>query len=142
MDFYLDFAIKDDIIKDILQQIFPNLQIWNSFYVEIEKSKEHQHLFFETQMNEEILEFGFSIEVYSKFLQEKDFYEYEIAKVLSAQLNTRVLIPYILPTDPTDPYYDLIFMENKVFLADDIDTNWGGEDTDNLIKILHELKDF
>lgn len=65
--------------------------------------------------------------------------EIYIAQKISNDHNLRTLVAFTYPDAPSDPYYDLLFENGKVYLADDYDTSFG-DGTENLIKIIREYE--
>ena len=140
-DMYLDKKIEIENIKDRLENLFPELFV---FYYDFNNDSPNEldsnnpnHIFFNTSYNKEKLEFGYVISIYRTPDQDHQERALFIAKAFSDFFEVRILVPYTNPDKPNDPYYDIIFENSKVFLADDCDTNFG-DDTDGLVKILKE----
>lgn len=81
-------------------------------------------LVFNVEFAEEKTEFGCEISIYRTpeiNSQERAIF---IGRQLAGMLQIRVLVPYTSPTEPDNPYLNLIFENNKTYLADDSDTNF------------------
>jgi hypothetical protein len=145
-DIYLDKEIEIESIKERLSNLFPELTV---FYYDFNRDSPNEldnnnpnHIFFNTSYNKEKLEFGFVISIYGT--PEHDYQERAlfVAKAFSEFYGLRILVPYTNPYKPDEPYFDIVFENGKIFLADDCGTSFG-DDSKGLVKILEEypLKD-
>jgi len=140
-DIYLDKKIEVENIKERLLDLFPDLAV---FYYDFNNdspskldSNNPNRIFFNTSYHEAKLEFGFVISIYGtsdKNSQERGLF---IAKAFSDFYGVRVLAPFTNPDKPDDPFYDIVFENGKIFLADDCDTSFG-DNSNGLVKILGE----
>lgn len=140
-DIYLDRKVDTEEIGKKLQNLFPGLSVFYYDFIDdpptdldIENSN---HIFFNTDYQKEKLEFGFKVSIYRTPDENSNERAMFIAKSFSDSFKVRTLVPFVFPQDPQDPYYDIIFYDEKIFLADDDNTSFG-DDTDGIIKIIKE----
>lgn len=140
-DIYLDRKVDIEEIGKKIHNLFPSLSVFYYDFKDIPPTdldiENSNQIFFNTYYQKEKLEFGFIISIYRTPDENSNERAMFIAKSFSDSFKVRTLVPYILPQDPQDPYYDIIFDNGKIFLADDCSTSFG-DDTDGIIKIIKE----
>ncbi|MFC7346157.1 hypothetical protein ACFQO9_05405 [Chryseobacterium zhengzhouense] len=140
-DIYLDRKVDTEEIGKKLHNLFPSLSVFYYDFKDIPPTdldiENSNQIFFNTYYQKEKLEFGFTISIYRTPDENSNERAMFIAKSFSDSFKVRTLVPYILPQNPQDPYYDIIFDNGKIFLADDCSTSFG-DDTDGIIKIIKE----
>lgn len=140
-DIYLDNKLEIGCIKERLFNLFPELfPFYYDFNSESPKefdSSNPNHIIFNTSYQEEKLEFGFAISIYRTPDKDHQARALFIARAFSDFYGIRVLVPYTNSDKPGYPYYDIVFENGKIFLADDCDTNFA-DNSDGLVKILEE----
>lgn len=140
---YVDSKIDIEDIRHILSSLFPDLKFFCYNFYEDEPEgldlNNPDHVVFNTIEDTHRKEFGFNISIYKMpdlGQSERALY---IGQKISEKLNQRVLVPFSLPESPNDPYYDIIFDQGKVYLADDCDTSFA-DNAEGLVQILGEYQ--
>lgn len=140
-DVYVNQQLSSQQIKATLTRLFPALDIfyWDCMYDKLPAFNKNNpaDVFFTTHLNQEKLEFAFNISMWrtpEQFVEERALY---IGQQIAIEYQVKVLVPFTNPEDSSNPYYDIIFENGKVYLADDFNTNFA-DDTKELIKIIRE----
>ncbi len=123
---YSDTALEDAFIRNTIENLFPVLQVFMWDFTAEQPvgyhDKDPHHIFFNLYSDLNKPEFAHTISIYrlpESHSQERSLL---IGRALSLKVNTRILVPYIHPQEPENPYYDILFIQGKTFLADDYNT--------------------
>lgn len=141
-DIYLDKKIDNDLIKGILESLFPDLIIFYWDFIDESPagfgSENDDHIVFNTSFHDDKKEFGFVISVYRTPKEDSQERALLLGKKISVEFNIRVLVPFVHPEDIGYPYYDIIFNKGHSSLADDSDTNFA-DGTEGLVKVIGDF---
>jgi hypothetical protein len=135
--------LEDAQIKLFLQEIFPGLKAFQCDFqsgMEPEigfNAEDPSHILFENYFNRDKLEFGTQITIYRSPDAHSEERAMFIARKLSQKFNSKTLIAYDNPEDPS-PYYVLVFQNGQSYLASDVDSGLADEGTQP-IKIIREI---
>ncbi|MFN5982104.1 MAG: STM3941 family protein [Fluviicola sp.] len=139
---YFDNPIEQTEIQNELSRLFSGLTFffvnWDTDFEEIGLDiKNPHHIYYDLRWDEDKLEFRFTLSIW--FNESYEFQELScfLGKHFSDFFNCRTIIGFNLPSNPQDPYYSLVFENQKCFLVDDSNTNFG-DNTDKLIECIHE----
>ncbi len=145
----VDGNLSTEAIKETLASMFPTLRVfeWNIFIsseqpdggeeIEGYESNNPTHVFFAKQFISGRPEFKWQISFFMNVGDDASEREMAIAQKLSAVDGIHTLVGFTHPDYPSNPYYSIVFIDGKSYLADDsyFDFN-GDEDSQELIKIL------
>jgi hypothetical protein len=139
-DIYLDKLLNKDQILITLSEVFSELTVFHyNFNDDIPEKLDlnnPNHIFFNTEEEFDAKEFSFKISIYRTpevHHQERELY---LGKIFSEKYKIKILIPFVKPDEPNDPYYCIVFENGKIFLADDSEID--NSNNTGMIKILQE----
>lgn len=101
-------------------------------------TQNENHKNYSVDVNQEIVEFQNCITLWRMPEENSNQLSLFIGKKLSDKFGIRVLIPYTIPGKEFDPYWNIVFKNNKSFLVEDFDTNFGESSNKKLLKIQNE----
>ncbi|TGE28973.1 hypothetical protein [Hymenobacter metallicola] len=129
-DMYLGRELTAVQIQEFLQSVLPGLTVfpWALLLGEQEPmafdSGNPAHIFFEV-LPSEVPQFPWHLAIYRTPSEDEEARALWFAQQLSARFGLVVLVPFIHPQKPHDPYYDIVFEQGKSYLADDRETDFG-----------------
>jgi hypothetical protein len=140
-DIYLDNELNVQQIKNCLLLLFPDLEVFyydfNDFPSKDLVDDNPDQIFFNKTSFLNKKEFKFKISIYrtpNENYEERQIY---IGQQFSNDFNVRVIVAFKKPDDPSNPFYNLVFENGKIYLADDNDTSFA-DCTEGLVKIIKE----
>jgi len=136
---YSDSDLKEDLIQNSLNELFPKLIFFNWDMnspppVKFD-SQNPLHVIYYSHYDSEKIEFPFCLTIQRTpeiDSQEREIY---IVRHLHKKTNTRYLVGYTDPDQPDYPYFSLIFENDQIFLSDDFKTNFADGETGLVQKI-------
>jgi hypothetical protein len=139
-DIYLNKVLDNEQITDTLSEVFSELKVFhfdfNNDVPEKLDSNNPDHIFFNTGEGFDNEEFNFKISIYRTPDADYDQRELYLGKVFSDKYKIRTLVTFIKPDEPDDPYYNIVFEDGKIFLADDSEIDRPNDP--GKVKILRE----
>lgn len=138
-EIYLNKRLNNEEILKTISEIFTEVQVFHDDFTENSPEKLNidnpAHIFFNTDDGFGSKEFNFRISIYRTPKVHEKERELYLAKIFSEQYRIKTLVPFSNPDDPGDPFYDIVFDDGKIYLADDskVDDSTGGD-----VEILHE----
>jgi hypothetical protein len=139
-DIYLDKILSNNEILTTLSEVFSELTVsYYDFNDDVPEELDFDnpnHIFFNVGEGFCGKEFNCKISVCGTpngYQNEREFY---LGKLFSDKYKIRTLVAFEKPNEPYVPYYDIVFDDGKIFLADDSEVDL--EENSGSIKILQE----
>lgn len=146
-EIFVDKEINAKNVEETLQVLFPELKAfqWFPWDGDVNPTEfnhdESTHVLFNIYKESKRLEFQWRLSLYG---QADGCVERErlFAKTLSERMLTRTLVAYQLPSEPHDPFYNLVYDKGVCYLADDSMFDWTGEaeEPSEPMKIVRPIK--
>jgi len=141
-EIYLDILLDREQILKTLSETFPKLTVFYYDFINDVPEKldfdNPDHIFFGTGDGFDSKEFKFKISIYGTPAANCNERVLYLGKIFSDKYKIRTLIPFAKPDEPYDPYYDIVFDNGKIYLADDSEVDL--EDDPGSVKILKEYE--
>ncbi|RZJ93189.1 MAG: hypothetical protein EOO60_05485 [Hymenobacter sp.] len=146
-EIFVDKAIGAEDVKSCFKELFPGLKLFQWFPWDGDvnpigfEQGEVAHTLFDIYFEGKRLEFQWRLSIYGQLEGYRER-ERVIAKCLSHKMLTRTLVTYQLPSEPNDPFYNLVYDNGICYLADDSMFSWTGESDEpsEPIKIVHPME--
>lgn len=139
-DIYLNRSLDKEEILTTLSEAFPKLTVfYYDFNDDVPEKLDFDnpnHIFFNTDKGFDTKEFKFKISIYRTPDANHEERELYLGKIFSDKYKIKTLIPFTKPDEPSDQYYDIVFDNGKIYLADDSEVDL--PDDSGAVKILGE----
>ena len=135
--------LNSNEVREIASKIFKGLIFVELDLIQTDSTKIGNHLNSESEIIFEIIEnqseFPTRIEFYFKDQEYANKREMYLAKMISKLLNCRTIVAYENPVDKDNPFSNLVFDNNSIFLACDSKSKYS-ENGEQEVEIIKELR--
>lgn len=143
VNIYSDNKIDPKALQDLFFKTFPSARIFHWKKEDKESLGEFdinnpKHFFFAIEFDPSKIEFGHCIELYPPQRGHESERALYLGQFIAKEFKQRILVPFELPEQPGNPYYDIIFEEGNTYLANDQNSNFA----DNTLQPVKILKNY
>jgi len=143
LSIYFEKNLTGSEITKFLENLFPSLVFFNWDFSgdkpEGFDSTKNTHINYTYDFNKEVFEFQYYITIWrvpEVDSQERTLY---VGRQLHQFIESRVLVPYTRKENEIDPYWNIVFDNNKTYLVEDFNSHWGGFEDKNALKVDREI---